>query len=223
MTPHFSASLRIYDPPYSLFKTLALSCTDRLAAAQATHALQPQCAQATHVSSPGRPPQTSPPPSARKGLGSQVPRSTWKGAWPEGPRVTSPGPLPSVLPAQFWAPSACRHPQTALLCFKPLEQTSECPGSVPGGGLRGGARQNFRPRPLAEKQALVAAWCFLMPKKSPKFCSLLRIPEDSVSYTDRASIWRGSVSKIYEYTHQGLRYWLILYKLLKCFSAQLVA
>lgn len=39
----------------------------------------------------------------------------------------------------------------------------------------------------------------------------------------RAGFGRRSVSKIYEYTHQGLRYWMILYKLLKCFSAQSVA
>lgn len=61
--------------------------------------------------------------------------------------------------------------------------------------------------------------------KSPKR-SLPRIREDSVSYTDRASIGGvggGVYPKMYEYAHQGLRYWMLLDKLLKCFSAQLVA
>lgn len=91
---------------------------------------------------------------------------------------------------------------------------------------RSWGKADFMLQPLAEKQALVAAWCFWA-------TSLAGAEEVTETFTSshsrgfcfihRASFWRGSVSKIYEYIHQGLRYWMILYKLLSCFSAQLVA
>lgn len=105
---------------------------------------------------------------------------------------------------------------------------------VPGLSSRQDQASSWDPRAgSAEFGLLEAGTCgglmlwvtlaFLMPKKSLK-CSLPRIPKDSVSYSDRVSTGGGGVYPKYMNIHDwGLRYWMILDKLLNCFSAQLVA
>lgn len=157
----------------------------------------------------------------------QAPHSRGKGPFWLGPR----GPGPSLL---LFLDSGI----LSSISFQTLGDHSAL-SEIPGAGQRSPRRRSRAgPPSWGEAGLQTAAFCGKAGTCGGLMlcnCSLPDADAEEVTqtfasshsrgscFTCRASFWRGSVSKIYDYTHQGLRYWMILYKLLKCFSAQLVA
>lgn len=233
MTPRFNAFFRIYDLPQSHLKP-GFQLRSQHACAAATPHTRCTCLlppvsfwwRHGHLPLPGKAQCLCFLPSTvinvLRASASRLHAPRGKRARLEGPGPQAQADYCSFLTVGFWALSASRHSETTLLCLKPLEPASECPGSVPGRGLRAGARQGFRLWPLRETQALVAAWCFWISHRNVHFLAFGRIRFHT--QTEPVLGVGGRVyPKMYEYAHQGLRYWMLLDKLLKCFSAQLVA
>lgn len=63
----------------------------------------------------------------------------------------------------------------------------------------------------------------LVPETSPNRPAAARSPGFRILRQSQAGIRRGSESKTREEAQEGLRYWMILCELLRCFSAQSVA
>lgn len=201
MTPHSNASCRIYDPPQShvkpCFQLAAPPVRMRLASLHTGH---------PHLLGWGTAHRVA---------------SVLGGAWC---LCFLPSTVISVLRA--WARGAtCSQGQTAVLGWKASLTTTLCsaglwalpelgdhlaPCPSPGAGGPAVPRLGSGRRPRGRAGPQTAACSGKAGTCGGRLLLVGQVPggRGSGSYTE--CIWRGSVSKIYEYTHQSLRYWMIL-------------
>lgn len=182
MTPHFNASFRISDFPQKSFQaSLSTAQPARMRRGHTAPRLR-ACPSLGFLPVAGR---HLPlrclcclPSAAINVLGALA--SRFPAPRGKGPEQGAPGNTPRATTVLSWQ----GHSE---LCQLPDIRRPHCPvdsppsrpagaqAPLPGPGLRAGARRDFRPWPLRETQALVAAWCFWISHQNVHFLAFWRI------------------------------------------------